>query len=104
MQSIMDESMRTNTNSQSEKYHEHVYYNQKPEYTLPPYKPPPDYDTFMDSKQIYTNESNGQSMTYHSESQASQRTKDSSYENLRATFSPYSNLGTGRRHELGLTS
>jgi len=101
---LFDDSLHTQSNSSQPKYQEHVYCNQKaPEFTLPPYEEPPDYATFMERKRAYALESAGQHMTYRSESLAWQRTKDSSYENLRTKFSPYSNLGFGKQ-EPGYTS
>lgn len=104
MQSLMKHSLENHKVRQIQsKFQEHVYYNQKPEFTLPPYEHPPDYNTFMKGRRLETAEFNGQHMTHHSESLVMQKTKDSSYENLRTKCSPYGNLGIGR-HEPGLTS
>lgn len=87
----------------TEAQNEPLYSNQN----LPPYRPPPDYVTYMNRKTI-TN--GGQHMTYHSESMFL-RTEDSSYENLKNTKdvyqSPYGNIldnGNLRRVEPSYTS
>lgn len=97
VQSIIDESIQTRRAAdRSSKYQEHVYCNQKSGLTLPEYEPPPAYAVFLENKRSYMMSLTGQHMTHHSESQVSQKTKDSSYENLRR-FSPYGNLGEDRQ-------
>ena len=108
MQSLMDDSMQSHkANGNQSKFQEHVYCNQKPDVSLPPYEPPPSYELYIERRKMYATNacvSNGQHMTHHSESLVLQRVKDSSYENLRNQFSPsYGNLGIGRQ-EPGYTS
>lgn len=87
MQSIRSES----------KYQDQVYCNEKaPHLSLPPYKAPPSYRTFVEREKNV--DTSSQHMTYHSGSLALQHrtTEDSSYENLRSKFSPYNSLGIER--------
>jgi len=88
----------TTCSSQSTKFEDHVYCNQSQKFTLPPYSPPPDYETFVRNRRMYsTNDTNnGQHMTYHSESIVLDRTNNSGYENLKGT-PPYGNFVFGRQ-------